>query len=141
NIDKETLVSGQYNNAIGYCNRVALLDYAEPAFNMWQWAAEQYNFTQTNRILEVGCGTGGFWRYAATKLTPNHQITLTDLSEGMLKTAQKTLQEFHLPCPINFQIADVEQLVFKDNSFDWIIAHLMLYHTQSPMRALTEINR
>lgn len=139
-IDKESIIK-HYESSTGYRKRVALLDFAVTPFNMWQWAAEQYSFANARNILEVGCGTGDFWRYGCKQLSNQHHLTLTDISPGMLQATQEALLELTLPCPVDLQIADVEQLNFAEKSFDCVLAHLMLYHAKSPTLALTGIKR
>ena len=40
-----------------------------------------------------------------------------------------------------FQVADAQELPFKDSSFDVVLAHFMLYHVPDKPRALAEFER
>jgi ubiquinone/menaquinone biosynthesis C-methylase UbiE len=139
-LDKKLLKEVQYSNPQGYRNRLALLEFATEKFDLWQWTASHYNFSSVKDILEVGCGTGDFWRYVNTE-NPFENIQLTDFAPGMLKTAQETLSNSPLFPKMHFNIADAENLHYANKTFDAVLAHLMLYHTQSKKQALNEIIR
>jgi len=53
---------------------------------------------------------------------------------------EKCKNEMSFP-NMRFEHADVEQLPYENASFDWIISHMMLYHTESKEKALWEIKR
>jgi len=57
----------------------------------------------------------------------------------MLQQAKLNLSD--IESDIKFEIADVEQLTYQDNSYDVVLAHFMLYHAQSPSKAVEEIRR
>lgn len=42
-------------------------------------------------ILEIGCGDGSFWTTNEDKLPGHLSVTLTDISEGMLRDARRNL--------------------------------------------------
>lgn len=142
-IDKDLLKNKQYKTAAGYCSRIGLLDFAVEKFNVWEWTAGHYDFAEASKILEVGCGTGDFWKYIDNKNNRNNitEIYLTDFSENMLKTTEETFRNSILLNHIKFEVADVEMLKYKDNNFDVVLAHLMLYHPSSQEKALSEIKR
>src|SRR5438876_483067 len=107
-LEKGLLKDQQYKDAKGYRSRLALLEYATKKFNLWQWTADHYDFSQTKKVLEVGCGTGDFWNYVPTKEIALEEIHITDFSEGMLNTARETLAHSPLLSKIHFELADVE---------------------------------
>ena len=53
------------------------------------------------RVLECGCGPGWLWRDKVERVPENCQVTLTDLSPGMVAEAEAALAEyssqFYLP--------------------------------------------
>ena len=42
-------------------------------------------------ILELGCGDGALWTQNLSKLPGNIHITLSDISEGMLRDARRAI--------------------------------------------------
>ena len=93
------------------------------------------------RILELGCGPGHLWSWASHsgRISPGWEITLTDLSEGMLADAQKVLGG--ISDRFNFRLVDAVAIPFEDASFDAVIANHMLYHVSDLERAVGEIAR
>lgn len=41
------------------------------------------------KVLEIGCGDGTLWKENKDKLPENIEITLSDISEGMLRDARR----------------------------------------------------
>lgn len=91
------------------------------------------------RVLEVGCGTGEDARAMAARVAPNGRVVAVDGSQNMIDTAQRRAEGCELP--IEFQIADVHNLPFADDSFDASRADRIFMHLESPPRALAEMMR
>lgn len=88
-------------------------------------------------ILEVGCGTGVFWKENLHRLPEGSTLTLTDLTEAMI---EKTKTNFSAPF-VRIELADVESLPYADDSFDMVNAHHVMYHTQDKSKAFAQIKR
>ena len=88
-------------------------------------------------ILDVGTGTGVLWK--ATTVPEDWQLTLTDLSPGMLETAEANTRD--LPNKRTFRGADARDLPFADSTFDVVIASHVLFHVPDIDRALQEARR
>lgn len=137
-INKQYLKDHQYQNSNNLSARRKLFDYRTNPESLWTWVAKHYPIQPNSKILEVGCGSGDFWK-EAIKVLPHHcDITLTDFSAGMLENAKKNLTSIY---HFKFDIADVEHLSYQNESFDIVMAHLVLYHVDSLERALEEIKR
>lgn len=67
-------------------------------------------------ILDIATGTGDL-AIEALKLNPD-KIVGIDISEGMLKIAEKKIKEKKLENKIKIQLADSEKIPFPDNFFD-----------------------
>lgn len=91
------------------------------------------------RLLEVGCGNGFFWLSNKDRVRADWQLTLTDLSEGMISSAEAALAD--LGVPVEYRAADVCALPFEAGSFDTAMANHMLYHISDPSRGLAELAR
>ena len=105
--------------------------------DFWEWVWRHYQFPEAGSILEVGCGTGQFWKAHDVHLPRRGQLVLTDFSRAMLRKSQNALQNG----PFLFAQADVESLPFQNQSFKHVVCHFMLYHARSQDRALEEIRR
>jgi SAM-dependent methyltransferase len=100
------------------------------------WVFDGYDFGDDADVLEVGCGNGNIWRENLDRIPSGWRITLTDLSAGMVEEARAALGD-----RARFVSADVQELPFKDGSFDAVIANHMLFHVEDRARALYEIAR
>lgn len=89
---------------------------------------------QQLKILDLGCGTGGF----LNKLKKKYQnVTGIDISPEMLKIARKKYS--HLSG--NLIEGTAENLPFKKNSLDVVFIRGALHHFQNPRQSLQEICR
>ena len=71
------------------------------------------------RLLDLGCGPGGWARAVATEY-PHVQVTGIDISQLMIEYAQTQAREQQLE-NVTFQVSNVrEPLNFPDNTFDLI---------------------
>ncbi len=99
-------------------------------------------FTAGARVLDIGCGPGRFWAANAKALPPGLDLTLADLSPGMVDEAVKNVSgadgEWR---SVAGEVADVCALPFADDSFDIVTALFMLYHAPDKDRAVSEIAR
>ena len=102
------------------------------------WIAAHYPVSKGMAVLELGCGTGASWLNQREIIDACSRIILTDFSEGMLAKAKDTLQ----PYPhIEYAVVDIQHIPYSDQSFDLIIANMMLYHVPDIAKALSEVRR
>jgi ubiquinone/menaquinone biosynthesis C-methylase UbiE len=91
------------------------------------------------RILEVGSGTG---RFTIPLLRKNNEMTLADVSAGMLKVAQENVKKAGLEAGIEAaRECSIYELPFEDNSFDHVISLNVFNHLERPGEALKELGR
>lgn len=107
----------------------------------YPWLAAQVHWPLGARVLEVGCGPGWFWEAAAPCLPGALQITLTDLSHGMVTAARQRISGARAGWRVEARPADAANLAFADESFDIVVASHMLYHVPVPQQAIGEIAR
>ena len=86
-------------------------------------------------MLELGTGRGELWRENADRLPAGWQLTITDLSPGMVEAARESGVE------AEFAVVDAQELPYPDESFDAVLANHMLYHVPDRPKALGEIRR
>ncbi|MEJ2740046.1 MAG: class I SAM-dependent methyltransferase, partial [Dehalococcoidia bacterium] len=73
-----------------------------------------------SRGLDAGCGVGLQCMLFAEEIGPGGHITGVDVSAEMLDYGRKMVFEAGLTAQIAFQEADIANLPFDDNTFDWI---------------------
>lgn len=100
------------------------------------WADEMemfmINLKSDKNVLEVGCGPATDGKYL-NKLGAN--VLSTDYSETMLSIAKELNPQGH------FMKMDMQDLHFKDNSFDGFWATACLLHLEDPYKAIKELLR
>jgi SAM-dependent methyltransferase len=105
----------------------------------WEpWVRSQVEIGQSY-ILEVGCGTGQFWLENLASIPKAAQITLTDQSAGMVQVVKDKLES--KLSHASFEVANVENLPYPDESFDIVLAKHMLYHPKDVKKAISELHR
>jgi len=84
------------------------------------------------RVLDIGCGTG---RCIKTLIDKGAIITGCDISPEMLKIAKKKFLN------VEFAEGDIENLPFKDDCFDVVLASFLIVHLKSLQKAFDEVYR
>src|SRR5690606_21754019 len=88
------------------------------------------------RILEIGCGPADLWAENAARIPADWQVTLMDLSPGMLRSARDKLKGVsHL----QFVVGDAMRIPAAGGRFQAAIANHMLYHVPDIPGALTQL--
>jgi SAM-dependent methyltransferase len=130
----------QYANSQKLAARARLFQYAEEEVPWPVWVATHAGLKAGDRVLEVGCGPGWFWGAVADALPPDLELTLTDLSPGMVEEAAAKvggLNRYRLQTAV----ADIVDLPFPNERFDAAIAMHMFYHVSDPARGMAELAR
>lgn len=78
------------------------------------------------RLIEFGCGTGYFTKTLANK---SENIVSTDISEEMLEIANERLKG------IEFQVMDIQDCKFDDETFDTAFMGLVLLFADDPKKS------
>jgi ubiquinone/menaquinone biosynthesis C-methylase UbiE len=89
----------------------------------------------SDRILDVGCGTGIVARQLRTRLGGGVPIAGVDASADMIAMARSLAPE------LQWLQADAMQLPFDDSSFELVVSQQMLQFVADPLAALREIRR
>lgn len=90
------------------------------------------------RILDISCGTGELLNSVvhAEGSAGKSELYGIDIAEEMLKQARKKLPE-----RIRLQKADVHQLPFQKNYFDYVMTTEAFHHYYDQPKALQEMSR
>ncbi len=91
----------------------------------------------SDRLLDVGCGTG---RFAVTLAPLVANVVGIDLTDGMLKQARQLHADTNL-LNIEWRQGDVAKLPFADGEFTIVTTRAMLHHVIEPARVIAEMNR
>jgi SAM-dependent methyltransferase len=83
-----------------------------------------------HRVLDVGCGTGGY--SVAIAASSGASVTGLDESERFVDRAREQ------PGRAEFFVGDAEQLPFPDGSFDRVLFSLVLHQVGDPEAAVRE---
>ncbi|RZN61791.1 class I SAM-dependent methyltransferase [Methanonatronarchaeum sp. AMET6-2] len=90
------------------------------------------------KILEIATGTG---RFSLMLAQEGADVTACDISSPMLEIAQTKADKKGLSNTINFFKGDAEQLPFKDNTFDKVMAIRFMHLVDDPEKFLKEMTR
>lgn len=131
----------QYKDATNINARIALHEkYSTNPQGFHEWVFDQMDLNGGYCILECGCGPGALWFKNKDKIKKPMEVTLVDLSAGMLENAKNNIGSINC-VNFNYIEADIQELPFKDESFDVVIANHMLYHIPDINKAIKEVFR
>ena len=139
--DQQYLTTDQYKDAGNLDARLVIHKrFSTNPYGWFNWIFDTLaQFPAGANILELGSGSGALWANIADKIPATWNITLSDLSQGMLDAAWRNLvvtgRNF------KFEQIDAQSIPYKDETFDIVIANHMLYHVPDRSKALAEIKR
>ena len=136
----EKSLKGQYLNSRNISDRIRLHSlYSQNKEGWFPWLFRMYRPGEGMKILELGCGDGSLWSQNREKLPGNLSLTLSDISQGMLRDAKRNLGGEDPR--FDFQAFDCQNIPFSSETFDMIIADQVLFYCRDLDKALQEIKR
>lgn len=100
---------------------------------------------EAKNILEIACGTGELTLQLLPKLAPDTKYTSVDLSDTMIEAAKAKKAKMNLDkleVDHKFMQANAQDLQnFENESFDLVIAPLVLHLVPEPEKMLSEVKR
>jgi SAM-dependent methyltransferase len=129
-------IQDQYASSRNLEARMGIYQYSVNPKPFSEWLVEQIPPAQHVKILELGCGTGDLWKCLGASF-PDCEISLSDLSTGMLDKAKENLGKGEF----RYEIIDFHAIPFPAGSFDILISNHNLYHATDLDRVLGEIKR
>jgi ubiquinone/menaquinone biosynthesis C-methylase UbiE len=139
--DQQYLTKDQYKDSSNLDARIAIHQrFSTNPQGWYNWIFDELVKSPANaKVLELGCGSGEMWRQCADRIPADWDITLTDLSDGMLDSAWRNLVVTGRS--FKFERVDAQSIPYTDETFDTVIANHMLYHVPDRRMALKEMQR
>lgn len=139
-INKEYLKEKQYKSTKYLEARIKIHQFTENKISFHEWIFEKYELdniiNKKIKILDVGCGTGIFWKKNINKIK-DFDLTITDFSEAMIEKSIQNLKDYKND--IKFEIAEIEKLEKYYNKFDMVLCHNVVYHSEDKNLALKNL--
>ena len=139
--DQQYLKSDQYRDSSNLDARVMIHQrFSTNPYGWFKWVFDTLlKLPENAKILELGCGHGLLWKENIDRIPAGWNITLSDLSSGMLDAAWRNLVVSGRA--FQFKEIDAQSIPFEDETFDAVIANHMLYHVPDRPKAIAEIKR
>ena len=139
--DQKYLKTDQYKNSSNLDARMEIhRRFSTNPYGWYNWLFDTLLKLPTNaRILELGCGPAYMWKECSNRIPAGWDITLSDLSSGMVDAAWRNLVVTGRA--FQFKEIDAQEISFPDETFDAVIANFMLYHVPDRPKTLHEIRR
>ena len=139
--DQQYLKTDQYKDSSNLDARVEIHKrFSTNSYGWFNWVFDTLvKIPADAKILELGCGPGYMWRECSNRIPTGWDITLSDLSAGMVDAAWRNLVVTGRA--FRFKEIDAQSIPFEDETFDAVIANHMLYHVPDKPKAIAEIKR
>ena len=125
--DAAYLLRKQYRDASNLNARIDLHKlYSTNTYDWFHWIFDHFEIPAVARVLELGCGPANLWQKNLHRIPEGWDITLSDLSPGMVDKARENLADS--AHPFHLQTINAQDIPFPDADFDAVIANHMLYH-------------
>ncbi len=129
----------QYQDATNVSARIRLhSEYSVNKEGWFPWMLKQLPLKDTVRVLEIGCGNGALWKENLHVLPENIHITLTDISEGMLRDARESIGK---DTRFSYAKVDCHHIPYEDSTFDIVIANHVLFYFEDVDAVIEECKR
>ena len=141
----EKSLKTQYENANNISARIRLhRDYSVNPQGWFPWLYETgispclQSLSSTPQILELGCGDGSLWTTNMHSLPKDIHITLSDISEGMIRDARRNLGN---DTRFSYEIIDCHKIPSEALAYDIFIANHLLFYCEHINQVCREIKR
>ena len=102
-------------------------------------AEEIVTEVKSGKILDIGTGPGSL-PIEIAKLNSQLEMTGIDLSRRMVDLAHKNAETAKID-RARFEVADVHDLPYQNNSFDFVLSTLSFHHWRDIAKGLSECSR
>lgn len=136
----EKSFKNQYKSATNIAARINLHSlYARNRQGWFPWIYENLCMKDGMKILELGCGDGTLWTENKEKLPEHVAVTLSDISEGMLRDARRAIGTGD--GRFSFRSFDCHRIPYREEQFDLVIANHVLFYCQDVQAVCREVKR
>lgn len=136
----EKSLKNQYQNSSNISARINLHTlYSQNKQGWFPWILAQSPIKTGMRILEIGCGDGALWTSNLASLPKQISITLSDISDGMLRDARRAIGTED--SRFSFETFDCHQIPYAAESFDLVIANHVLFYCENITQVCEEVYR
>ncbi len=139
--DQEYLVGEQYRDSSNLSARIRLHKlFSTNGYGWHRWVFDHLaDLPGGARILELGCGRGDVWTENRDRIPSDWEITLSDISQGMIEEARSNLGGSG--GQFDYEVIDVQSIPYPEATFDGVVANHMLYHVPDRVKGIAEIHR
>lgn len=138
--EMEQKLKQQYRDASNISARINLhRDFSINPKRWFNWVFEECRFFKGEKVLEVGCGDASLWTQNIPDIPQDIDITLTDISYGMVRDATRNIGEDDKR--FKYEVMDAHRLYKQDESFDCVIANHVLFYCDDLDMVCSEIYR
>lgn len=141
----EKSLKSQYENANNISARIRLhKEYSTNPQGWFPWIFETgilpvlATSTDKIEILELGCGEGSLWTENLHFLPEKVHITVSDISEGMIRDIRRNLGSDER---FSFETFDCHKIPAQANTYDIIIANHLLFYCDDIPQVCEEVKR
>lgn len=145
----EKSYKSQYENANNISARIRLhRDYSVNTKGWFPWLYEtgilpayekKSHSGQSFAVLELGCGDGSLWTENLSRLPENIKITLSDISEGMIRDVRRRLPDTENR--FSFETFDCHKIPHEAECYDLVIANHLLFYCDDIHQVCEEVLR
>lgn len=136
----ENSLKNQYQNASNISARINLHSlYSQNQQGWFPWIYEQAEIENDMEVLEIGCGDGTLWKENLPFLPERVHMTLSDISEGMLRDARRAVGPNDPR--FSYQVFDCSKIPYDNHSMDLVIANHVLFYCDDIAGVCREVRR
>ena len=138
--EMEQKLKQQYRDASNISARINLhRDFSMNPVSWFSWVFDECSFFEGEKVLEVGCGDASLWTQNIDRIPADMQITLTDISYGMVRDATRNVGADDKR--FTYEVMDAHRLYKPDASYDCVIADHVLFYCDNLDAVCSEILR
>ena len=138
-INDISVVKQQYATANNLNTRISIHEkYSTNKMGFGNWIMSNYRIEKGMKVLELGCGTGTMWKNRESFISNCSKLILSDFSEGMVAASKENVGNYD---NIEYKVIDIQEIPYENETFDIVIANMMLYHVPDIHKGLTEVRR
>lgn len=136
----EKSMKNQYQDASNISARINLHSlYSRNHHGWFPWLYDQIELKSGMKVLEIGCGDGTLWKENMQRIPKEAEVTLSDISEGMLRDARRAVGQND--ARFTFHAFDCHQIPYTDETFDFVVANHVLFYCEDIGKVCSEVKR